>query len=229
MSATNPNTKTDPTSSTKNDSTVHFYPEKEEKFNILSHGLGFLLSIVGTYFLIQKAQLYENKLHSLSFIIYGFSLIILYGASTLYHSAQKPDRRRFFNIVDHAAIYILIAGSYTPFTTITLEGSTGRILFGTIWGCALVGIVAKLFFTGKYDRLSTIMYVLMGWIAIFAIKPLIDNLHPTGLIYVGMGGALYTIGAVFYSLKSLSYGHAIFHIFVLGGSLCHYLAIYLYV
>lgn len=210
-------------------SIVHFYPADEERFNIISHGLGFVLSIIGTYFLILKAQHYDNQLHYYSFIIYGFSLIILYAASTLYHSAKEPNRRRLLNIVDHAAIFFLIAGSYTPFTTITLEGSSGDWLFGAIWGLAIAGVILKLFFTGKFDRLSTLMYVLISWIAIFAIKPLMENLHPTGLSLVALGGVLYTVGAVFYSYKTLKFNHGIFHVFVLGGSFCHFLAIYYYV
>jgi len=229
MNPGNQNAGLDQSTSTNNESAIHFYPVEEERLNIISHGLGFVLSILGTYFLILKAQHYEQILHSLSFIIYGFSLMILYAASTLYHSAKKSNRRRLLNIVDHSAIYILIAGSYTPFTAITLEGSIGEILFGIIWGLALTGVILKLFFTGKYDRLSTVMYVLMGWLAIFAIKPLIEHLHPTGLGFLGMGGVLYTIGAIFYSLKTIRFNHFIFHLFVLGGSLCHYLAIYLYV
>lgn len=229
MNVNKPETDAASSSTAKKESIVTFYPAEEERFNILSHGFGFVLSIIGTYFLALKAQQYEIKLHAFSFLIYGFSMIILYAASTLYHSAKQPRRRKLLNIVDHAAIYILIAGSYTPFTVITLEGSTGQLLFRTIWACALVGVVLKLFFTGRYDRLSTIMYVIMGWLAIFAIKPLMENLDPMGLLLVGLGGVSYTIGAVFYSLKSMRYSHPIFHVFVLGGSLCHYLAIYFYV
>lgn len=208
---------------------VHYYSEAEEKLNILTHGLGFGFSILGTYFLILKALHFADRLHFMSFVIYGLSLVCLYAASTFYHSAKDPKRRRLLNIIDHAAIYLLIAGSYTPFTIITLKGFVGETLFIAVWVFAFVGIFLKLFYTGKYSKLSTAMYVLMGWLAIFAINPLIENLHPSGLKLVIGGGILYTLGALFYSIDSIKFNHAIFHVFVMGGSLGHYLAIYLFV
>lgn len=205
------------------------YPPAEEKINILTHGFGCLLSIIGTYFLLKKGFQFEDGIHTLSFGIYGFSLIILYAASTLFHSAKKPYYRNRLNIFDHAAIYVLIAGSYTPFTLITLEGDTGMMLFSTVWGFALVGVILKLFFTGKFDKVSTAMYVLMGWLILFAINPLMENLSREGLIWLFAGGISYTIGAVFYSFDRLKFNHAIFHFFVLGGSFCHFVSIYYYV
>jgi len=197
-----------------------YYAPGEERFNVLSHGLGFLLSIAALILLIW---------HLTSFTTFGLSLMILYAASTLYHSAKGENRRRQLKIFDHAAIYVLIAGTYTPFSLITLPPATGWIIFGAVWGCAFVGIILKLFFTGKYDLLSTIMYVAMGWIIIFAIKPLMDNLAAEGLIWLVAGGLAYTVGAVFYSWHKLSYNHAIFHVFVLIGSFCHFMTVFLFV
>ncbi len=208
---------------------LHYYSKEEEMLNVITHGLGFGLSILGTFFLIKKAIQINSKLYFWSCLIFGISLMSLYAASTLYHSAKNPLRRRWLNIVDHAAIYVLIAGSYTPFCLITLKDSYGFALFCVVWSFALLGVVLKLFYTGKYDRLSTIMYVLMGWLALFVVKPLISNLDSNGLYLLVAGGVIYTLGALIYSIKSLKYNHAVFHVFVMLGSLCHYWVIYRYV
>lgn len=205
------------------------YSLAEEKFNILSHGFGFLLSVVGLILLILRSNKFGDALHMTSVVVFGLSLISLYAASTLYHSAKKEKLRYRLNVFDHAAIYILIAGTYTPFSLITLQGKTGWIIFGTVWGLALVGVVLKLFFTGKYKLISTLMYVGMGWIIIFAIKPMMANLPAEGLIWLAVGGLSYTIGAVFYSIKKLPFNHAVFHVFVLIGSFCHFMTVYEYV
>ncbi len=206
-----------------------YYAPGEERFNVLSHGLGFVLSIVALVLLVFRALDYGDFWRLTSFSVFGLSLMILYAASTLYHSSRGENRRRQLKIFDHAAIYLLIAGSYTPFSLITLPSNVGRIIFVVIWGLALTGIVIKLFFTGKYDLLSTIMYVFMGWIIIFAIKPLMANLSSEGLFWLFAGGVSYTIGAVFYSLHRLPYNHGIFHVFVLGGSFCHFMTVFLFV
>ena len=156
-------------------------------------------------------------------------MIVLYAASTFYHSATKPKLRRRLNIFDHAAIYVLIAGTYTPFTMITLAGNTGWLIFSLTWIFALTGIVLKLFFTGRFDKLSTIMYVLMGWQIVFAISPLLENLYEQGLLWLFAGGVFYTVGAILYSIKKIPYNHAIFHFFVLGGSISHFVSIYFYI
>jgi len=205
------------------------YSSTEEKINVLTHGFGLLLSSIALYLLILKAIQFNKPIQSLSFIIYGLSLIILYAASTLYHASKDPEKRRRLNIFDHASIYVLIAGSYTPFALVTLEGKVGWWLFGIIWTFALTGVILKLYYTGKYDKLSTIMYVAMGWIVIFAMKPLIENLNQTGLYWLIAGGIFYTIGALFYSYAKLKYNHAIFHVFVLLGSFAHFIAIYKYI
>jgi len=206
-----------------------FYPPFDEKLNIYSHALGFLLSIAALVLLVIKASIYGNIRHIVSFSIFGTSLVILYAASTIYHSANKPKLRLRLQIFDHAAIYVLIAGTYTPFTLVTLKGTTGWIMFGVTWTFALTGIILKLFFIGKYNIISTIMYVFMGWIVVFAIKPLIHNLPFEGLMWLFGGGIFYTLGAILYSIKKIKYNHAIFHVFVLMGSFCHFMAVYFYV
>ncbi|MDA8886717.1 hemolysin III family protein [Bacteroidia bacterium] len=206
------------------------YPPAEERFNVISHGIGFLLSIVATILLLIKAAGQEDIKYSIGVAVYGVCMMILYAASTLYHSATKPKLRNRLNIVDHASIYLKIAGTYTPFTLVTLPVFTGTWLFSAVWVFALVGIVLKLFFTGRFDRLSTAMYVFMGWMVIFAFKPLMANLAPHGLYWLIAGGIAYTVGAVFYSLDDkLDFNHGIFHVFVLAGSICHFMAVYFWV
>ncbi len=208
---------------------THFYHPTEEKINVLSHFIGLLLSIAALTLLIIKSSFTGSPWYIVSFSIYGLSLIILYLASTLYHFAKNPEKRAKLNIFDHAAIYVLIAGTYTPYTLVTLNGTTGWILFGIVWGIALIGVVFKLFYTGKFDKVSTVMYVLMGWLVIFAIKPLYENLSSQGLFWLILGGVFYTIGAVFYSINRLKFNHAIFHFFVLFGSLSHFVSIFFFV
>lgn len=205
------------------------YSLREERINIISHAIGFLLSIVALVLLVKKANAYGNNQDVLSVSIYGISLIVLYAASTLFHSARHGILRNRFQIFDHAAIFVLIAGTYTPFALIALPDNTGKLLFIFAWAFALVGIILKLFFTGKYDTISTILYVIMGWMILFVIKPLIDNLALDGLYWLMAGGISYSIGAVLYSLKKIKYNHATFHMFVLMGSFCHFYSIYFYV
>jgi hemolysin III len=186
------------------------YSSSEEKTNVISHGIGFILSIVALVLLVIHANLYGNAWHIVSFSIFGASLIILYGASTFYHSTKKPVLRNRLRVFDHASIYVLIAGTYTPFTLVTLNGPIGWSILGISWGLALTGIVLKLFFTGKYNLISTLMYVLMGWIIIFAIKPILNNLPSEGFLWLFAGGMAYTIGAIIYSIKKIKFNHAIF-------------------
>lgn len=206
-----------------------FYPPLEEKINIFSHGFGFALSILGLILLILRANELGEIKHLISFSVFGASMVVLYAASTLYHSAKSHVLRYRLNILDHAAIYVLIAGTYTPFAMVTLEGTIGWIIFGVIWAMALGGVILKLFYTGRYQTLSTIMYVVMGWVVVFAIKPLLENLPNTGLLWLLSGGISYTLGAVIFSLNKIKFNHAIFHLFVLFGSFSHFIAIYYYV
>ncbi|MEQ9307243.1 MAG: hemolysin III family protein, partial [Marinoscillum sp.] len=163
-----------------------------------------------------------------SFSIFGATLITLYLASTLYHAARKKNLRRKLNILDHAAIYLLIAGTYTPYCLVALHGAIGWVLLGVTWGLALIGIILKLFYTGRFNILSTVGYVAMGWVAVLAAKPLYENLESGALIYLILGGVCYTIGAVFYAIERIPYNHAIFHIWVLAGSILHFVSIFFY-
>lgn len=206
-----------------------YYDPVEEKWNVRSHALGLILSVVALVLLVVFASKEGSVKHIVSFSIYGASLILLYSASTFYHYTQSPRLRHKLNIFDHAAIYVLIAGTYTPFTLVVLKGWVGWTIFGVSWGLAIVGIVFKLFFTGRFDKLSTAAYVLMGWLIVFAIKPLVNNLPFEGLMWLLGGGISYTLGAILYSIKKIKYNHAIFHIFVLLGSFCHFMAVFFYV
>jgi hemolysin III len=206
-----------------------YYSTLEERLNIYTHGIGLLLSILALILLVIRASNFGNVWHIVSFSVFGSSLILLYAASTLYHSSKELSLRKRLNILDHASIYILIAGTYTPFTLVTLNGTLGWVLFGITWGIATVGVVLKLFFTGKYNRLSTLAYILMGWVIVFGIKSLLKNLPEPGIYWLFSGGLAYTIGAIFYSIKKIPFNHAIFHLWVLAGSFCHFITVYIYV
>jgi len=208
---------------------LKYYSKGEERLNVISHGVGLLLSIVALVLLVVYASHEGDTTQLVSVIIYGASLILLYSASTMYHYVQSPSLRKKLNILDHAAIYLLIAGTYTPFCLVVLKGWVGYTIFGVAWGIAIIGVVFKLFFTGRFDKLSTAAYVLMGWLIIFAIKPLVENLPDGGLLWLFLGGLFYTVGAVLYSIEKIKYNHAIFHIFVLLGSFCHFMAVFFYV
>jgi len=210
------------------DTTNHYSP-LEEKTNIVSHAIGLGLSVIALLLMLLRASGSGNILHVISAGIFGISLIALYAASTFYHSAKEPKKRARLRINDHATIYILIAGTYTPFTLVTLNGWVGWTIFGISWGMAISGVILKLFFTGRYNVLSTLMYVFMGWIIVFALKPLINSLAPDGLVWLVAGGVAYTTGAVIYSIKKIPFNHAIFHLFVLLGSFCHFVSVYFYV
>ena len=208
---------------------IQFYSPTEEKLNIWSHAFGIFLSIIALVLLIIKAVQQDNIWMMISFPIFGVSLILLYLASTLYHASQEPQKRFKLKVFDHAAIYVLIAGSYTPFTLVSLNGETGWLIFSMVWVMAFTGIILKLFFTGRFKIVSTAMYVLMGWLIVFYFQDLTASLHEKGVFYLILGGVLYTIGAILYSIKKIKFNHAIFHFFVLAGSFCHFLSIYLYV
>jgi hemolysin III len=201
----------------------------EELFNSITHGAGILLSIAALVLLIVFSSIYGTTGHIVSCTIFGVTLILLYTASTLYHSIQKPRVKRIFKIFDHSCIYLLIAGTYTPFLLVTLRGVLGWAMFGIIWLLAVSGVVLKVFFVHRFNIISTIAYVLMGWIIVFAIKPLADSLHYGGLIWLVAGGMAYTLGVVFYAWKRLPFNHAIWHLFVLAGSICHFMAVIFYV
>ena len=207
---------------------VKYYSPLEEKINIVSHALGLFLGVIGLVFLVIKAN-NKGDWYTVSFIIYGVSIILLYAASTFYHSSKKSEQRLKLKIFDHAAIYILIAGTYTPYLLVTLHGTLGWKLFFIVWSLALIGIILKFFFIGRFTLISTLAYVLMGWLIVFAIDPMIANLSADGFFWFITGGVFYTLGAIIYVIKYIKLNHAIFHMFVLCGSVSHYISIYCYV
>jgi hemolysin III len=206
--------------------TIATYPATEERINIYSHALGLILSVLALIALAIKAT---GLTELISTGVFGISLMALYASSTVYHSATDPVIRTRMRTVDHAMIYVLIAGSYTPITLLILGGMLGWTIFAVVWAMAAIGITIKLHFTGRYNRISTAMYVLMGWAMVFAIKPLAANTSTEGLVWIFAGGVSYTVGALFYSIKKMPYGHATFHIFTLLGSACHVVCIYFFV
>jgi hemolysin III len=206
-----------------------YYPPAEERINIASHAVGLLLSIVGLLALVNRVLPGGSMLELVSSSVFATSMIALYTASVAYHSARAPALRTRLRTVDHAAIYVLIAGTYTPFALITLQGVAGWLMFAVIWSMALTGIVLKLYFTGRYRLFSTLMYVFMGWLVVFFIKPLIATFPPTGLAWLLGGGIAYTLGAVLYSIPKVPFHHAVFHVCVVIGSACHFVAVYLFV
>ena len=201
----------------------------EEIANSLTHGIGFLLSIAGLVILVVSAKSYGDPWRVVSCSIYGGSLIILYAASTLYHSFLSGRINYIFKIIDHSAIYLLIAGSYTPFMLVSLRGAWGWSLFGIIWGLALAGIMFKMFFVNRFLVLSTASYLAMGWFAVIALYPIVKKVPTGGISWLVIGGILYSLGILFHFWGKLPFRHAIWHLFVLGGSICHYFAVLFYV
>jgi hemolysin III len=210
------------------DSTARYSPG-EEIANSITHGFGTLLAIVGLVALIITASRYGDAWHVTTSSIFGTTLVFSYLASTLYHSIPQVTVKRILRSLDHSAIFLLIAGTYTPFLLVSLRGPWGWSLFGTVWGLAGVGIILKATHFNRVRTLSMILYLAMGWIVIVAIKPLIAVLDSGGLALLVTGGLAYTGGVVFYGWNKLPYNHAIWHLFVLTGSACHFFAIYLHV
>lgn len=205
--------------------TIKQYSIKEEVVHSVIHGLGILFGIIGTTVLMVLSGLFGNPAHLICYLLYGLSLIALYTSSTLYHALPFTRAKSFLKICDHSAIYLLIAGTYTPFLILNIKGVVGFTLLAVVWGLALLGIIFKLFFAGRFKVLSTILYLGMGWIAIFAVNPLMSSLTYTGLAWILAGGLTYTLGTIFYLMKRIPYTHAIWHMFVLCGSVFHYIAI----
>jgi len=204
------------------------YSPAEELINVYSHAVGAVLSIIALALLILRAIQETGILPLVSFTIFGASLVMLYITSTVYHNCKTPQLRSRLRIFDHVSIYVLIAGTYTPFALITLQGMTGWLIFGISWGFAVTGSSLKLFFTGRFKLISTLMYAFMGWLILFAIKPLANNLVDAGMLWLVIGGISYSLGAIIYSIKRIPFNHAIFHMFVLMGSFCHFVAVYFY-
>ncbi len=204
------------------------YSPREEWANRLSHGLGLLLGGLGLVLLLHKGWDQVPRV-LLSYGVYGASLVLLYLASTLYHSVSSVAARRWSKLFDHCAIYLLIAGTYTPFLLVALDTPLAQGLMVVIWGLALAGVVFKLIFINRFKKVSLFTYLMLGWLSLVVIYQLYLHLDGTGLLLLGLGGLIYSLGVIFYVAKRIPYNHAIWHLFVLGGSLCHFMAIYGYI
>jgi len=202
---------------------------REEMVNSLTHGLGLVLSAAGAAILLVLASLFGNVWHIVSCSIYGGSLLFLYTASTLYHSARSERLKQIMRLLDHVGIFLLIAGTYTPFALVWMRDGWGWTLFGVVWGLAVLGILFKIFSTNRFRNLSTIFYLLLGWMSVLFIKPMLAAIPEGALFWIVAGGLFYTLGVIFYAWPRLPYSHAIWHLFVLGGSTCHYFAVLFYV
>nr|WP_106780190.1 hemolysin III family protein [Lysinibacillus timonensis] len=203
------------------------YSKKEEFWNAMTHGIGAFLTIPATVLLVGKAIENESTIQLISYVIFGISMFLLYLASTLYHS--WPTHKNFLKKMDHSSIFLLIAGTYTPVALIAIGGTNGWILFGIEWGLAVIGIILKQFFVHRFAKISLIVYIGMGWLVIFVFQPVVEHITLNGVFTLLAGGLSYTIGTYFYKNKKLPYNHAIWHVFVMGGSLFMFLAIYFFI
>lgn len=204
---------------------THAYTGGEELAHALTHGFGLIASAVGLVLLVVFAAQHGTVSHVVGFAIFGVTLVLLYAASTLYHSVRGEDRKRLFQKLDHAAIFLLIAGTYTPLMLSGVGGAWGWTLLAIVWGLAVAGVVSQLFMAGRFRVATTLAYVVLGWLIVVAMKPLIASVPASTLWLLLAGGLSYTVGVVFYLWKRLRYHHAVWHAFVLGGSTCHYLAV----
>ncbi|MDO7138445.1 PAQR family membrane homeostasis protein TrhA [Algibacter lectus] len=200
----------------------------EEKLNALTHGIGAVLGVVALILLI-KYNTHKTPWSLFSVIVYGISIIVLFTASTLYHSVIKEKQKHIFRIIDHISIYVLIAGTYTPVCLITLDQSFGWPMFWVVWGIALFGVVLKIFFTGRFELFSTLLYLVMGWLIVFDFTSLSEGIGSDGILFLFAGGLSYTIGIIFYAIQKIPYNHVIWHLFVLSGAVFHFFMIFNYV
>lgn len=205
------------------------YGTEEELANSVTHGIGLLASITGLIMLVFRGIQWNSLWAITSFSVYGTSLILLFLSSTLYHIRFYSEVRSVFRAIDHSSIYILIAGTYTPFTLVSLRGNWGWSLFGSVWGLALGGILFKVLSRENFSRVETATYVLMGWLSIVVAHKLFATIGLHGILLLMLGGVVYTLGIIFYNWEELRYHHAIWHLFVLGGGVCHYMAVYFFV
>ena len=204
---------------------THVFSKEEEISNSITHGIGVILSIAALVILIVFASLYGNVWHVVSFTLFGATMLLLYTSSTLLHALKPGQAKDFFEIMDHSSIYFFIAGSYTPFLLVAVQSATGWTLFGIVWGLAIAGTIFKSFFVKKFLFTSTLLYVVMGWLIVFVWNDLVAYIHPTSLILLIIGGLLYTVGAIFYIWKLFKHHHAVWHVFVLSATVCHFFAV----
>ncbi len=205
------------------------YTLGEEIANSITHGVGAALAVGGLAVMVAFASLTGDPWQVVACSVFGATMVLLYTASALYHSISQPRAKSVLRVFDHCAIFLLIAGTYTPFTLISLRGPWGWSLFGVVWGCALAGIILRTLVGNRWRGLSVALYVIMGWVAVVAVKPLLGAVEPGGLILMVLGGLAYTAGIAFYAWRTLPYHHAIWHGFVLVGSALHFFAILFYV
>ncbi|MCT8340118.1 hemolysin III family protein [Flavobacteriaceae bacterium TK19130] len=198
----------------------------EEKWNAISHGVGILFGIT-TLILLLIFDTEKTRYSNFSIIIYSLSIILLFSASTIYHAVSHESWKETCRKIDHISIYFLIAGTYTPVALISLEKSSGWLLFSIVWGITAIGTVLKIFFTGKYEKLSLLLYLLMGWLIVFDLNALLENQTTLGIGLLILGGAFYTIGILFYAIRKIPYNHVIWHFFVLAGCISHFFFIFL--
>lgn len=208
---------------------AYIYSKSEERINALTHGIGALLSIAALVILITFAALKGNAWHVVGVSIYGSTMLIMYLSSTIVHSLPEGKAKDIFLFIDHSAIYLFIAGTYTPILLVLLRGPIGWTLFGVVWGVAILGIIFKIFFVKRFVIVSTLLYIFLGWFIIIAWKPLSNEMDLMGLIYLIIGGLLYSIGSIFYMWRGFKYHHAVWHIFVILGSAFHFFSILFYV
>lgn len=207
---------------------THTFSKGEEIANSITHGIGALLSIVALVLLIRVSTIYGDIWHLVSFTIFGVTMLLLYLSSTIVHSLPEGKVKDIFQILDHSAIYFFIAGTYTPYLFIIVKGWQGWSLFGIVWGIAILGTVFKCFFAKKYLFTSTFLYIVMGWLLVLVWNPIIEGLAKGGILLLVLGGIIYTIGTIFYIWRGFKYHHAIWHLFVMAGSACHFFGIILY-
>ncbi|TFB14089.1 hemolysin III family protein [Filobacillus milosensis] len=205
------------------------YTRKEEAVNALTHGLGAALAIAGLVILIVYSTIHGNAWHIVSVTVYGTTMLIMYLSSTIVHSLKDGRAKDIFLFIDHSSIYLFIAGTYTPILLVLLRGPIGWTLFGVIWGVAILGIIFKIFFVKRFMIVSTIIYIFLGWFIVFVWNPLVQEMELRGLIFLIIGGVLYSVGSIFYMWRGFPYHHAVWHIFVIAGSAFHFFAILFYV
>lgn len=208
---------------------IHVFTKREEIAHAITHGIGALLSIAGLVLLIVFSSFSGNPWKIVSVTIFGVTMLLMYISSTVVHSLPEGKWKDIFQIFDHSSIYLFIAGTYTPFLLVHIRSNIAWILFGIIWGIAIVGILFKVFFVKKFLVLSTMFYILMGWLIVLVWGPLTETIHSNGIMLLIIGGVIYTVGAVFYMWRKIPYHHVIWHLFVIAGSMFHFFAVFYYI
>ncbi len=205
------------------------YTLGEDLANAISHGIGACLSVAALVLCVVQAARHGTAAGVVGASIYGATLIVLYTMSTLYHAITNQSARKVLRVFDHVSIYLLIAGTYTPITLVTIRGAMGWVIFGVVWGMAVLGIVLNSVSIEKFKKFSIVSYIMIGWAVVIGMRQVIENMPKNGLVFLVIGGVLYTVGIIFYALKKVKYMHSVWHLFVLAGSIMHFFCVYLYV